>query len=110
MSVTPPINHYFRISPKINVKIRNDPNGILRGPGETDSLKSLKLTISCQFPFEVEVEEIVCKGLRLKTRKCLCHKYCILCKQGLLGYSMGEVASMHREQGSSGVEGSPQEV
>jgi hypothetical protein len=51
--------------PKIYVEIRNDPNGILRGPGETDSLKSLKWTISCQFSLKVEVEEKVCKGLRL---------------------------------------------
>jgi hypothetical protein len=59
MSVTPAINFYFRISPKIYVEIRNDPNGILRSPEETDSLKSLNSSISCQIPFEIEVEEIV---------------------------------------------------
>jgi hypothetical protein len=32
-------NLKLRISPRIFEKIRNDPNGILRGLGETDSLK-----------------------------------------------------------------------
>jgi hypothetical protein len=32
-------NLKLRISPRIFEKIRNDPNGILRGLGETDSWK-----------------------------------------------------------------------
>jgi hypothetical protein len=66
---------------------------------ETDSLKSLKWTISCQFPFEVEVEEIVCKGLRL----CLCYLYCTLCiSRGGLARLCGR---LHQCIGSRGQEG-----
>jgi hypothetical protein len=36
------INIHSRISPRIFEKIRNDPNEILRGPGETDSWKKLE--------------------------------------------------------------------
>ncbi len=32
------------------LKIRNDPNGILRGPGDTDLWKNPKSKISCQTP------------------------------------------------------------
>jgi hypothetical protein len=39
VSLTPVANLKLRISPRIFVKIRNDPNGILRGLGETDSWK-----------------------------------------------------------------------
>jgi hypothetical protein len=35
--VTPVVNLELRISPRIFLKIRNGPNGILRGLGETDS-------------------------------------------------------------------------
>jgi hypothetical protein len=45
------INLYFRISPRIFEKIRFGSDGLLRGPGETDSWKNLKLKISCQAPF-----------------------------------------------------------
>jgi hypothetical protein len=37
VSLTPVINLYFRIAPRILVKIRNGPHGILNGPGETGS-------------------------------------------------------------------------
>jgi hypothetical protein len=37
VSLTPVANLELRISPRIFEKIRNDPNGILRGLGETDS-------------------------------------------------------------------------
>jgi hypothetical protein len=37
VSLTPVANLKLRISPRIFEKIRNDPNGILRGLGETDS-------------------------------------------------------------------------
>ncbi len=40
VSLTPVANLELRISPRIFEKIRNDPNGILRGLGETDSWKS----------------------------------------------------------------------
>ncbi len=36
MSLTPLINIHSRISPRIFEKIWNDPNGILRGPRDTD--------------------------------------------------------------------------
>ncbi len=39
VSLTPVANLKLRISPRIFEKIRNDPNGILRGLGETDSWK-----------------------------------------------------------------------
>ena len=39
VSLTPVANLELRISPRIFEKIRNDPNGILRGLGETDSWK-----------------------------------------------------------------------
>ncbi len=39
MSTTPEVHLELRISPTIFEKIRNDPNGILRGLGETDSWK-----------------------------------------------------------------------
>ncbi len=39
VSLTPVANLKLRISPWIFEKIRNDPNGILRGLGETDSWK-----------------------------------------------------------------------
>ncbi len=37
VSLTPVANLKLRLSPRIFEKIRNDPNGILRGLGETDS-------------------------------------------------------------------------
>jgi hypothetical protein len=37
VSLTPVANHELQISPRIFEKIRNEPNGILRGLGETDS-------------------------------------------------------------------------
>ena len=37
VSLTSVANLELRISPRILEKIRNDPNGILRGLGETDS-------------------------------------------------------------------------
>ncbi len=39
MSLTPLINIHSRISPQIFKKIWNGPNGILRGPGDTDLWK-----------------------------------------------------------------------
>ncbi len=40
--LTPVIKLYFRISPRIYVKLRKGPNWILRGPEETNSSKNLK--------------------------------------------------------------------
>jgi hypothetical protein len=37
VSLTPVASLELRISPRIFEKIRNDPNGILTGLGETDS-------------------------------------------------------------------------
>ncbi len=46
--------HSFAIiSAKFWKKIWNDPNGMIRGPGDTDSWKKLKLKISCQTLFNV---------------------------------------------------------
>ncbi len=39
VSLTPVANLKLQISPRIFEKIRNDPHGILRGLGETDSWK-----------------------------------------------------------------------
>jgi hypothetical protein len=39
LSLTPVANLELRISPRIFEKIRNGPNGIIRGLGETDSRK-----------------------------------------------------------------------
>jgi hypothetical protein len=39
VSLIPVVNLELRISPRIFEKIRNGPNGILRGLGETDSWK-----------------------------------------------------------------------
>ncbi len=39
VSLTPVANLKLRISPRIFEKIQNDPNGIRRGLGETDSWK-----------------------------------------------------------------------
>jgi hypothetical protein len=39
VSLTPVANLELRISPRIFAKIRNDPNGIIRGLEETDSRK-----------------------------------------------------------------------
>jgi hypothetical protein len=39
VSLTPLTNIHSRLSPRIFEKIRNDPNGILRGPGDTDLRK-----------------------------------------------------------------------
>jgi hypothetical protein len=39
VSLIPVVNLYLRISPRIFEKIRNGPNRILRGLGETDSGK-----------------------------------------------------------------------
>jgi hypothetical protein len=36
VSLTPVINIHSRLSPRIFEKIRNGPNGILRGLGDTD--------------------------------------------------------------------------
>ncbi len=49
MSLTPLIKIHSR--PQIFEKIWNGPNGILRGPWDTDLWKKLKAKISCQTPF-----------------------------------------------------------
>ncbi len=41
--MTPGINIHSRISPQIFEKIRNGPNGVLRGPGDTDLWKKLEV-------------------------------------------------------------------
>ncbi len=52
VSLTPVANLELRISPRIFEKIRNDPNGILRGLGEPDSWKkNQKSKISWHCPF-----------------------------------------------------------
>ncbi len=42
VSLTPVANLKLLISPRLFEKIRNDPNGILRGLGETDSRKKTR--------------------------------------------------------------------
>ncbi len=42
---------HLQISPQIFDKIKNGPNGILGGLGDTVHEKNLKLKISCQTPF-----------------------------------------------------------
>jgi hypothetical protein len=42
VSLTPVANLELRITPRIFKKIRNDPNGIIRGLGETDSRKKTR--------------------------------------------------------------------
>ncbi len=39
VSLTPPIDIHSRLSPQIFETIWNGPNGILRGPGDTDLWK-----------------------------------------------------------------------
>jgi hypothetical protein len=46
VSLTPVANLELRISPRIFEKIRNGPNGIIRGLGDTDSRKKQKQKIS----------------------------------------------------------------
>jgi hypothetical protein len=53
VSFTPLANLVLRISPRIFEKIRNDPYGILRGLGETDSWKKQKSKTSWHFPFKI---------------------------------------------------------
>ncbi len=50
--LTPLINIHSRLSWRIFEKSRNDPNVLLRGPGDTDSWKKLRSKISCQTPFK----------------------------------------------------------
>ncbi len=53
VSLTLLINIHSWLSPRIFEKSRNDPNGMLKGPGDTDSWKKkLKPKISCQTPFK----------------------------------------------------------
>jgi hypothetical protein len=47
------INIHSRLSPRIFEKFQNGPNGILRGPRDTDLWKNLKAKISCQTPFKL---------------------------------------------------------
>ncbi len=51
VSLTPLTDIYFRISPRIFVKILNGPHGKLRATGETNWWKNLKSKISRQAPF-----------------------------------------------------------
>jgi hypothetical protein len=50
--LTPLTNIHSRLSPRIFEKNGNDPNGILRGQGDTDLRKNLKSKISWQTPFK----------------------------------------------------------
>jgi hypothetical protein len=53
VSLTRLINIHSWLSRRIYEKSRNDPNGLLRGPGDTDSWKKkLRSKISCQTPFK----------------------------------------------------------
>ncbi len=52
VSMTPVVHIELRISPPIFEKIRNGPNSILRGLGETDSWKNHKSKISWDRPFK----------------------------------------------------------
>ncbi len=58
VSLTPLNNVHSRLSPRIFEKNRNDPNGILRGQGDTDLQEKLRSKISCQTPFNNDFEEI----------------------------------------------------
>ncbi len=52
VSLTPVVNLEQRIYPRIFEKIRNGPNGILWGWGETDWWKNQKQKISWHCPFK----------------------------------------------------------
>ncbi len=65
LSTTPVVHLELRISPRIFEKIRNDPNGILRGLGETDTWKNRKSKISWHCSFKSLLEE---KQHSLKSR------------------------------------------
>ncbi len=53
VSLTPVANLGLRISLRVLEKIRNGPNGIIRGLGETDSRKKQKQKISWHCPFKL---------------------------------------------------------
>jgi hypothetical protein len=53
--LTPVINLYIQISPRIFVKIRKGPNWILRGQRKLIHEKNLKSKISCQAPLKRSV-------------------------------------------------------
>jgi hypothetical protein len=52
VTMIPAINTKLRISPRIFVKFKNGANGILKGPGETDSLKNLKSKSRVRLPLK----------------------------------------------------------
>ncbi len=53
VSTTPVVHLELRISPRIFEKIRNGPNGILRGLGETDSWRKPEVKILWHCPFKM---------------------------------------------------------
>ncbi len=53
VSLIPVVRFHLRISPRIFEKIRNGPNGILWGWGQTDSSKNQMQKISWHSPFEL---------------------------------------------------------
>ncbi len=57
VSTTPVANNELPVSPRIFEKIRNGPNGILRGLGETDSWKK-----------KTEVKNLVTLSLQQKQK------------------------------------------
>jgi hypothetical protein len=59
----PVINIHSWLSPRIFEKIWSSPNGILGGPGDTDSWKNLKSQILFQTPFK----DFYISGRRVRT-------------------------------------------
>ncbi len=59
VSTTLVVNLELRISPRIFEKLRNGPNGKLRGLGETDSWKKPEVDISWHCPLKHSIEYIV---------------------------------------------------
>jgi hypothetical protein len=75
VSLTPVIALYFRISPRIFVRIRNGPNGTLRGPGETNSRKKPEVENLVSDSFKLLAKKSVSQAFQYRTRNSH-EKYC----------------------------------
>jgi hypothetical protein len=58
MSLKPVLMVYFRIAPRIFVKVRNGPHGMRRCPGKLIHEKNLKSKISYQTPFKKKYRQL----------------------------------------------------
>ncbi len=68
VSTTRVVNLELRISPRIFEKIRNGPNGILWGWGETDWWKNQKRKISWHCPFKIVVWAMLMLATGIRTQ------------------------------------------